>query len=167
MSLMAGRLSFICPDCGRRHEGSPSLSFASPHYWDADAAQLMPQTELTSDLCMIEGRDHFIRCILEIPISEAEEPFVWGVWVSQSETNFNTYRERFDDTPERITFGYLSNRLWGYPDTLNLKTRVHWVSSGQRPWVEPEASDHPLYNDYVHGITWDRAIELVMPAFHN
>jgi hypothetical protein len=115
---------------------------------------------------MIERRDFFIRCVLEVPIHDVEEPFLWGVWVSQSEANFRYYAETFPNSPEQQTFGYFSNRLPVYPETLSLKTQVHWRSGKHRPWVEFEPSDHPLYRDWSEGIGWERAVELASLALH-
>jgi hypothetical protein len=158
---------FTCPKCGKPHEGSPSVAFDSPYHWHA----LQPDTSagrsrLSDDFCMIEERDYFIRCILEVPILGVEEPFLWGVWLSQSEANFREYVETFPDTPERETFGYFCNRLPGYPDTINLHAKAHWRPGTQRPWVELKSVEHPLYEDWSNGITWERAIALAAPAFH-
>lgn len=161
-----GTFSFVCPKCGERHEGSPSIGFASPHGWDETfRAKNSKNYWLTEDLCIIDS-DRFIRCILEVPILGASQPFLWGVWVSQSQENFRLYAETFESSPERVTFGYLSNRIPEYPDTLNLHTQVHWQSNGQRPWLEIEPTEHRLYNDWKDGITWDRAMELALPFQH-
>ena len=163
---MAQVFSFVCRDCGKRHEGSPSLSFASPFFWDDDAERIPWKTDITSDLCIVDSESYFIRCVLEIPIIGASEPFTWGVWVSQSRENFLAYSDAFPNTPERITFGYLANRIPGYPDTLNLHTQAHWRTSSLRPWIELEAGDHPLYRDYLHGISWETAVGLAAASYH-
>ena len=165
---MRGSFSFTCPVCGQRHEGSPSVAFPTPFYWDPEAARRDPaNSKLNSDLCVIEERDFFIRCILEVPILGVEQPFCWGVWLTQGRENFAIYRDTFQNPPERTTFGYLANRLPGYPDTLNLEAKAHWRSGGLRPWIEIRESDHPLYHDWKYGISWERAIELAKPAFHH
>lgn len=158
--------SFACQTCGKLHEGSPSVGFGRPYYWRAEYDD-DPRSRLSNDLCVIEERDYFIRCILEVPIHGVEEGFLWGVWITQSEANFKRYLETFDDTPERETFGYFANRLPDYPDTLSLHTTVHWKSGGrQRPWVEIRESDHPLYRDWSEGISWERAATLAAPLLH-
>lgn len=123
-------------------------------------------SKLSDDFCMIERRDYFIRCILEIKIHEIEQPFLWGVWTTQSEKNFRDYAETFPNSPERQTFGYFSNRLPGYPDTLGLHCHVHWRPGKERPWVEIAPTDHQLYRDWHEGISWERAIELAAPVMH-
>jgi hypothetical protein len=159
--------SFVCATCGGRHEGSPSVGYSAPLYWTQEhRTDTTGASRLSHDFCMIERRDYFIRCILEVPIHEVEEPFLWGVWITQSEQNFRDYMDSFDDTPERCTFGYFANRLPGYPDTLSLQTQVHWQPGKDRPKVELKPVDHPLYRDWSEGISWDRAAELAGPHFH-
>ena len=58
-------------------------------------------------------------------------------------------------------FGWFSNRLKGYPDTLNLKCQVHPRAGRQRPWIELEATDHPLALEQRNGITFDRLLEIL------
>lgn len=101
-----------------------------------------------------------------MPIHDVEEPFLWGVWITQSEQNFRDYIDTFHDTPERCTFGYFANRLPGYPDTLSLHTHVHWQAGRSRPKVELKPIDHPLYRDWSESISWERAAELAGPFFH-
>jgi hypothetical protein len=57
-------------------------------------------------------------------------------------------------------FGWFSNRLRPYPDTLNLKCQVHPKDGRQRPWIEIESTDHPLAQEYVNGITYERLLEI-------
>ena len=164
---MKRTLSFTCKTCGQLHEGSPSISYVAPFHWkEPNRDDPSGASRLNDDFCMIERRDFFIRCILEVPIHDVEDPFLWGIWVSQSEKNFRHYAETFPNSPEQQTFGYFSNRLPSYPETLSLKTQAHWRSGKHRPWVELEPSDHPLYRDWSEGISWQRAVELAGPALH-
>ncbi len=159
---------FVCATCGERHEGSPSLGYRAPHHWTkALEEDRSGASRLTDDLCKIEDRDYFIRCILEMPIHDVDEPFLWGVWVSQSKANFDLYLETFDSTPDNVTFGYLANRLPGYPDTLNLELKACWQTDGKsRPILQLRPCDHPLYKDWSGGISWDRAVELDRAGRH-
>ena len=154
--------SFVCAACGAHHEGSPSVGYDAPYYWtkshDEDRSGA---SRLSKDLCKIEDRDYFIRCVLEMPIHGVDEPFLWGVWVTQSQKNFELYAETFDDTPDNLTFGYLANRLPGYAETLSLQLKARWQAGGRsRPLVELRPCDHTLYTDWSKGISWERAIEL-------
>ena len=57
-------------------------------------------------------------------------------------------------------FGWFSNRLKGYPETLNLKCQVRPRSGRQRPLIELEPTDHPLAVEQRDGITLDRIFEI-------
>ncbi|HJP67844.1 MAG TPA: DUF2199 domain-containing protein, partial [Sphingomicrobium sp.] len=121
---------------------------------------------LNGDLCVVGGQDYFVRCVLEVQIQDADSMLGWGVWVSQSKSNFELYADTFDATPERVTFGYFANRLPAYPDTVNMRTQVHWQTGRKRPIIELEPSDHPLYRDWIEGIPRERAIEFVQKELH-
>ncbi len=165
--IKTDQFSFLCPCCGGQHIGLPDIAFASPIFWsEADAAANPTDNKLNSDFCIVNGEHYFIRCVLDVPIKDANQVLGWGVWVTQSKSNFNLYGETFDATPERQTFGYLANRLPTYPDTLNMPLQVHWQTGGARPFAEPEPSEHPLSIDGAEGITRERAIEFALLALH-
>jgi hypothetical protein len=80
----------------------------------------------------------------------------FGVWVTLSKKNFAVYCETFDSGQRGALgpwFGWFSNRLKGYPDTLNLKCRVHPQPARQRPYIELEPTDHPLAIEQRASIT--------------
>ncbi len=163
---MAAIFSFRCSCCDEVHEGSPSFSFNAPiHYtWLTDAEK--ENAYLGTDLCYI-GDDRFIRACLEVPIVGVEEPFMWGVWVSLSQSSFERYRDTYDEpVVEDEYFGWFCNRLPFYPDTLSLKTMVHPRSGGIRPWLDLEKTSHSLSADFHHGLTIARAQEIAEYAMH-
>lgn len=47
-----------------------------------------------------------------------------------------------------------------YPDTLLLKTHVHTREVGTRPYIELEATEHPLAVEQRNGITGARVREI-------
>jgi hypothetical protein len=63
-------------------------------------------------------------------------------------------------------FGWLSNRLPLYSETLNLKTHVHTRPVGQRPFVELEPTNHPLAVEQRQGITLTRVREIAAALLH-
>ena len=102
-------------------------------------------------------RVHFIRCVLLVPVEGAERGFGFGVWSTLSEANYNRYAGSFlDSAQSRLgpMFGYLSNRLPAYPDTLNLKVAVEPQDNRQRPLLRlwDDHAEHPLYRDQNQGI---------------
>ncbi|WP_132910865.1 DUF2199 domain-containing protein [Sphingomonas sp. BK235] len=158
---------FNCESCGQRHIGVPALAFEAPIYWNEVEALGRPETHvLSSDLCVIADEHHFIRCSLDMPIRDVPAVLSWSIWMSQSNSNFETYRDTLGDTPEQVTFGYLANRLPEYPDTLNLRAQVRWRARGERPIVELEPVEHPLFADWTAGLTRDRAIAFAQLVLH-
>lgn len=141
-------LRYTCSKCGEEHEGLPDMAFRAPMYFDQiPEAERGRRAVLTSDTCVIDEEDFFVRGCLAIPIQSSHVSFVWGVWVSLSEKNFRRYVDFFDTQPppgEGPYFGWLSNQLPGYSETFKLKTHVVLQQDGQRPTIELEPNDHPL-----------------------
>jgi hypothetical protein len=120
---------------------------------------------------MIDGEHFFIRCILHLPIiGSTDQRFGYGVWSSLSRENFVRYAETFNSGAQgglRSWFGYLSNRLHGYPDTFLLKCMVQPQDGRMRPALEQEPSAHPLSLEQRDGITLDRVLELYAVSGHD
>jgi hypothetical protein len=156
---------YICGCCGKYHDELP-LNYGSPapiYYEEATKRERKKRFEINDDLCVMDGEHFFIRGCIEIPVKGLNEPFVWGVWVSLSEENFERTLENWDN-PDREElepmFGWLSTHLPFYPDTLNMKTYVHTRSIDLRPYIELEPTDHPLSVEQREGITIDRVKEI-------
>lgn len=165
---------FRCRQCGELHVGSPSFSYDQPL-----EAMLVPEEErpsrlrLGSDLCVVDDKAFYIRAMLEIPIHGAEEPFCWGVWVSQSKESFDRYVETYDrDQSGDGSFGWLVVTMPGYGERDEagnwpvLACDVRWGKPGKRPQVVPHACEHVLYLDFADGISWERAMELATLTMH-
>jgi hypothetical protein len=71
-----------------------------------------------------------------------------------------------DDDPKRADlppmFSWLSTKFPDYPDTLNLKMYAHVQEPGLRPHFELEPSDHPLSQEFHHGIMPERVREIML-----
>ena len=169
--------TWTCSRCGETHDGLPlSWAFAAPVHWQwLDEAERQARGFCDADFCVMTDdageAARFVRGTIEIPIVDAsgsvEDAFVIGVWASLSEASFDEVVEiqKHDDNGEAGPwFGWLSNRIPVYPDTLNLKTRVHH-RPGLRPLIEVEPGEHPLSRD-ARGITRARALELGGRWYH-
>ena len=167
---MAGLFAFRCSNCGELHEGSPSFGFATPWHYTTLNDDEKRAVDLAEDTCVIthaEGVDRFVRCVLEVPIHGVAEPFLWGVWSSLSEESYRRCLETWRDPEESDAwFGWFSNRLPVYPDTINLKCRVHPRKGGIRPWIELAPDDHPLAADFHQGIAPARAQQIAEAIHH-
>jgi hypothetical protein len=63
-------------------------------------------------------------------------------------------------------FGWLNASLKPYPETTDLKTRVHLRDNGLRPWIELEPTNHPLALEQRNGISVDRVAEIHAIMMH-
>jgi hypothetical protein len=156
---------FRCSCCGEWHSEMPDLAFRAPLFWNESEGSRGADDVLTTDLCIL-GPHRFIRCTLRIPIAGHERSLGWGLWVSQSQENFDLYRREADAHAGHRSFGYLANRLPLYPDTVNLSTMAVWQSEGRRPLIEIEPSDHPLFADSVEGVSFERAVKFAELVLH-
>jgi len=164
---------FHCRTCGEIHRGSPSFAYAKPaQIFDIPEHERGKRVVLSTDTCIVDHETFLIRAILEVPIVGVDQPFMWGVWVSQSQANFERYVTTFEqDQLGEVSFGWLAVALPGY-DRPNesgwpsLACNVHWGPRDQRPAIELQVCDHQLYYDQINGIDWPRAVELARLALH-
>ncbi len=172
-------LRWKCGTCEEWHEG-PCLDFgiSEPHYWSKNCEpgtrwDVLPsgvfdtscKTFLDEDYCAIDDDNFFVRGIIQLPIIGTAETFNWGVWGSLSRSNFEILlradlESRHIDPPPM--FSWLSSQLSDYPDTLSLKMHAHIQEPGMRPQFELEPSDHPLSQEYHHGISPERVREIML-----
>lgn len=177
--VMIGRLfgkktfQYKCHECGKIHEGSPSFSFKYPiYYFDVPEDEREKRISISDDLCQIEPSlddadgaiIYCIRVILEIPIKGSNEPFTWGVWVTQSKDSFEQYVATFsEDQSAQQSFGWLAVNMPFYNESainaplVNLECEVHLGSLGQRPKVVLWENTHSLAVDQRDGISWEKA----------
>lgn len=160
---------FKCPKCTQWHDELPDIGYDRPLY----AAEIPREEQdgrvfLNSDLCVVDNEHYFIRCILLVPVIGLDQEFGWGIWSTLSKSNFERYRQHFDDDLSNwpAMFGYLSNRLPEYPDTLNLKLSVQTKKRGERPHVILEPTEHPLAVDQRCGMPLERALVIAGPFLH-
>jgi hypothetical protein len=159
-----------CSSCQGEHRGLLDLACDNPESWrgsgekSPNSALDLSGNFLSEDFCVLEGQYFFVRAVLELPIiGGGGEEFGFGVWSTLSRKNFERYIETFDSGQREGLgpwLGWFSNRLKGYPDTLNLKCRLHLQSGRQRPKVELELTEHPLAVEQRSGITFDRLLEI-------
>jgi hypothetical protein len=168
---MAAIYAFTCSHCGKRYKGSPSFAFQAPSYYnELTEAEKQSIARLSDDLCEIrhpEGTDYFAWVLLEIPIHGISEPFLWGVWVSLSQKSFERYTSTWGEHDESDSyFGWFSNRLPHYPDTINLKTNVRPRNGGLRPCLKLQPCEHPLAIHFRSGLTVQEAQAIAEAAMH-
>jgi hypothetical protein len=163
---------WTCSRCGKEHSGLPyDWAFNEPAYWEGPRSK---HDELTEDLCRWTddaGKpSYFIRGLLTIPVVDATDDFRYGVWSSLSERSFERVIEVWDD-PARVDedpyFGWLSNALPGYPETLSLALDVVTSSLDLRPEFVLHEANHPLVLEQRTGITTARVREIAELNMHD
>ncbi len=158
--------TFTCPCCGEEITGLPDVGYDAPAYYPGTPEEAAAQqATLTSDLCTIAGEDFFIRALCLVPVQGSDQDFGWGVWVSLSKENFQRYSESYGDPDQSKLgpmFGWFSNKLPGYPDTLSLQTTVVPQDSNQRPlvYINEVHQDHPLFAEQREGMPQDKLAKL-------
>jgi hypothetical protein len=161
---------FKCATCGQWHDGMPSFATEAPvYYYSIPKDERVARCHLTSDTCTVDDEFFFIRGCVEIPVTGADEPFVWGVWVSLSKASFTEYLANWD-TLERSGlgpyFGWLSVSFPVYPFADSLKTSVYPRNNGIRPLIELDETEHPLAVEQRTGISVERVAEIYAAYQH-
>lgn len=158
--------AFTCPCCGKEVVDLPDIGCREPAYYHALSDEERERRgKLSSDFCSIDDAEFFIRTVCRVPIVGQDRDFGWGVWVSLSEENFRRYVETFDDPDQSkigSMFGWFSNELPGYPDTLTLQTTVVPQDANQRPlvYINDVHPDHPLFIEQRSGMSPGRLAEI-------
>ena len=168
---MSSFRAFTCRSCGEIHRDLPAWHFDSPIQVQAiPHAERASRVELTADQCVIDRRHFYVKGLLEVPVRNSAQPFVWGVWLSISDEAYRRFAELFADpmrTADTSFFGWLCNSLPEYPETQLLKTRLHIREFPMRPWIELERTEHPLAIDQRDGLTEERAIAMAERLLHS
>ncbi|RYE85599.1 MAG: DUF2199 domain-containing protein [Myxococcales bacterium] len=161
-----------CLHCDEEHDvsqmepafGEPDqLTRLSPHERAAQVTELGDFRIWRQD-----GEEHFfVRCVLEVPRTDNGSDFAFGVWSSLSASSFEAAARLYSsDKAGGPFFGWLTNRIPGYPDTCGLALRVH-VRADRRPSLELDpTSSHPLAVQQREGITPEAIADILTHALH-
>lgn len=158
--------TFTCPCCGEEVVGLPDSAYAEPAYAHAiPEAERAARVKLSSDFCIVDDEDFFIRAVCPVPVVGTAQDFGWGIWVSLSRENFQRYVDSFEDADQSKLggmFGWFSNQLPHYPDTLSLQTSVLPQDNNQRPlvYINEAHQDHPLFAEQREGMAQDKLAKL-------
>jgi len=155
---------WTCGCCGQQFDSLP-LDVGATYpldYFMVPEVERPARIRHAKSLCAIDGDSFYVRGCIEVPIIGHDDCFAWGVWVSVSKASWDAIRDAWDDpdcAQHGPYFGWLNAVLKLYPDTLNLKTRLH-LRSDVAPYIELEPTDHPLAREQREGITIDRVLEI-------
>lgn len=155
---------WVCPCCGARHGGVLDLASSRPYYCPGGAgtrphsevATVAGESFLDADFCVVDRRSFFVRGVLRLPIiGGGGASFGCGCWSSLSKENFERHLDTFESGRQGVLgpwFGWFSDLLEGYPDTLALKCRVTPRDGNERPAFELEPTSRPLASEQHEGI---------------
>ena len=156
--------AFLCSACDQVHSGLPmDLVFPNPSHFDPDEEDDWFRDD---GVAVWGGEHHFLRAHLQLPVVDGPMAFTYTVWMSVSPANFPVVSRlaREEDVLDDVSdayFGWFSNGLPGFPDTRNLKGLSRFVPGERWPYVELEATEHPLAIAQRRGLRMARVHDLV------
>lgn len=164
-------MGYQCKTCGALHPERPTCFGAE---MPAVVAQLTPddrarRVELSSDQCVLDGEHFFVLGTLDLPVQGSDEMLTWIVWTTLSKPNFERTADLWSvegRESEPPYFGWLSNQIPGFPNTLNVKLRVHTQPVGERPHLEVVDEEHPLREAQQRGVSLEEADRLIHVALY-
>ena len=160
---------WTCGSCDRVHEGMLDLAAFAPDPWrgpseyEENVALRVDGDFLSEDLCVMDGRHFFVRCVLDIPVHGLEQKFGFGCWGTLSRANFDTYVERFDEGAYQGCgpwFSWLCNQLSDFIDDQPEACRMHPQLDRQRPTLAVADPAHPLAMAQRDGISAERLLAI-------
>jgi len=153
---------FVCGICGKQHDHEPmAIAYRRPaSFFTIPKEERDRRVQCNDDLCAIDGRQFFIRGVLELPIRGTDTSFDWGVWARVDQRDFQRYLDAWradteDDVPPFS--GWLSGGPASYPDSDGLEVSVRLRSGGLRPDFTVRSASHPLGVDQRQGISLEKA----------
>jgi hypothetical protein len=171
MARAGTKKTFLCRVCGKRHEALqadvgcrlPDEVFALSY------VERYERARFNDDLCTLDGKRHFIRCVLTIRfVDRDDEDFAWGVWVEVDKTDHDAYaRKMAARSDDELSFGCtIANRLTGYrSSTIGLRVVATTAGVDMRPSLECDArSRHALAVEQRRGMDAARHHEIVAPV---
>lgn len=157
--------SYVCHSCGQQHDEIP-LSFAADFpdpYVKLSREDRDNRTLISSDHCIIDQEQFYLRGCLELPIIDSSEIFLWGVWARVHEKDFDTIDHFWEKEGREHAIGpfkgRLANSLSLYPETLSMRLAIRIQPVGTRPLFLLEEPEHPLTLEQQFGLNRDKARE--------
>jgi hypothetical protein len=168
--MSSGASTFVCSTCGKSHEGLPTdQAYELPDIvWAIPGEERQSRAKWTKDLCQL-GERYFIRCLLQIPFTEREGHFGWGIWVEVEWPVFERYLEVYEEdaTSEPEVCAAVANDLPGYEPAVGTRVFVQFGTSANRPTVRfPDVSTHSAAVEQKCGINevrYHQILESLVP----
>jgi hypothetical protein len=161
------------------------LHTKAPRVWEAiGPEQSSRRGRLSSDLCVIDSEQFFVKGLIELKLIGTNTPVVWrtfcwtkvvvslalpqvfGVWAQVTQQVFNHILANWkadarEKHPNSKALCHLASSLPTYAaDTLGLQLMLHVREKGKRPLLTVEPSDHPLASEQIIGVSPARVAQL-------
>ena len=154
---------YVCSTCGKQHDKIP-FSFAAEFpdpYANLSRDDRENRALISSDQCIIDHAQFFLRGCIELPIVASEEVFLWGVWARVHEPDFDEIHENWNSARRENRIGpfkgRLANSLSIYPQTLSMKLTIQIQPVGERPLFLLDEPEHPLTQEQQNGLSLEKA----------
>ena len=163
-----GSNQIICDCCGVDFCDLLSIGYAAPEDWPHAAdtenhhtVDLNGGDFLTQDLCRLGDR-RFIRCVLTLPLVGHEAPFLIGVWVEVSESDFlNFVREMPDGRQGSMVMMFCTLANIVPPFRAKLPCVMQPRNDFHRPVVHVAIEEDPLYAAQFDGLDFDQLLQIL------
>ena len=164
-------MGYTCTICGRFHTdemrdvraGLPEPIFLL----SADERAARAVIDPAGDFATLDGAQHFVRALIEVPIPSEDDVFGWGVWVRLTAADVQDVSARWvdEDSVGHSYAGTLATDLPAYGETIGLPGALTLRAVDELPAFEVRAPTHPLAFEQRDGITVERARELAEPYY--
>lgn len=151
-----------CRKCGLVHDEWPSLEFCHPFYYSRlSRSEQEGQAELIHDFCTIRNpsqTDHYIRAMITQKVNDHCDTLQYAVWILLNEDCFEDYSKNyFSNDHEAVYFGFLSNQIPGYNNTLSVRVTIYAHKGMERPEAVPhkDQTRNKFVSDFYNGISAD------------
>ena len=161
-------MPFTCEVCGETHAGETRdirLGLPQPIFL-LDEEERLERAYVEDDFAVLTGptgERHFVRALLELPVSGEDGYFGYGAWIEVSEEDVVELAELWhnESGTEGGPFpGTLANELHPYAFTEGLPVRLRLRDVRLLPLVELDETDHELVRAQRNGISAHRAHQL-------
>lgn len=154
-----------CATCGEWHP----LELLEPIFVWPDVVARIPKTSWplrvkgNQDLCVLDDKRYFVRCVLPFKVEGREKNFCIGCWAEVSRTNFGTIKRLWSDLRQGAAPPFdatVSNALPHFPELLGLAVTLQLRSLKLRPALMVTDETSVFFADQQAGIDTHRVIEL-------
>ena len=132
--------------------------------WSMPPDQRSKRLVANEDLCVIDKKRFFIRCVAMVPFLHTDGYFGWGLWAEVSKRDFFRYHDEHSKKGEKLApfRGRIANALSGYPSLLGKPVILRPGPKTQRPTlVFPPGSRHLLAREQRAGVDATRHHQLL------